>query len=249
MVLEAFAAGLPVVALPSLGTDSRGRALVERHHGRDTTAEAFAAAVLDTVRRDQGDRIARGARHRRRLRLVRIGGRVLDVFQQAAGSPARRRACVRRPPPSMGAKARAWINRALVVLAIAAGVGLVLGLPGPSRRRRGSDSGGGGAAGRDRPFRGFRRSIRWAAFTGGCRSAPAPSPSMTDERGQPRAWSRFWGGIRSRRLLRAGRQRPPPSRGAAPAGCAGPHVAIHGVTHKKVHRDSQQRSSASSRPR
>jgi len=45
--------------------------------------------VLDTVRRDQGDRIARGRAIADAFDWSRIGGRILDVFQQAAGSPAR----------------------------------------------------------------------------------------------------------------------------------------------------------------
>jgi glycosyltransferase involved in cell wall biosynthesis len=88
MVLEAFAAGLPVVALPSLGTDRAGEHWSNVIMARDTSAEAFAAAVLDTIRRDQGDRIARGRAIADAFDWSRIGGRILDVFQQAAGSPA-----------------------------------------------------------------------------------------------------------------------------------------------------------------
>jgi glycosyltransferase involved in cell wall biosynthesis len=89
MVLEAFAAGLPVVALPSLGTDRAGEHWSNVIMAKDTTAEAFADALLDTLGRDQGDRIARGRAIAEAYDWSRIGGRILDVFQHAAGSPAR----------------------------------------------------------------------------------------------------------------------------------------------------------------
>src|SRR4029077_16365874 len=88
MVLEAFAAGLPVVALPSLGTDRAGEHWSNVIMARETTAEAFAAAVLDTARRDQGDRIARGRAIADAFDWSRIGSRILDVFQRVAGAPA-----------------------------------------------------------------------------------------------------------------------------------------------------------------
>jgi glycosyltransferase involved in cell wall biosynthesis len=94
MVLEAFAAGLPVVALPSLGTDRAGEHWSNVIMARDTSAEAFAAAVLDALRRDQGDRIVRGRAIAEAFDWSRIGGRILEVFENAAGSrvePARLR--------------------------------------------------------------------------------------------------------------------------------------------------------------
>jgi phosphatidylinositol alpha-mannosyltransferase len=88
MVLEAFAAGLPVVALPSLGTDRAGEHWSNVIMAKDNTTEAFAAAVLETVQRDQGERIARGHAIAEAFDWSRVGSRILDVFQQAAGAPA-----------------------------------------------------------------------------------------------------------------------------------------------------------------
>ena len=89
MVLEAFAAGLPVVALPAFGTDRAGDHWSNVIMAKDNDAEAFAAAVLDTLERDQGERIARGRAIAEAFDWSRIGGRILDVFQRVAGSPAR----------------------------------------------------------------------------------------------------------------------------------------------------------------
>src|SRR5438477_3304272 len=95
MVLEAFAAGLPVVALPALGTDRAGDHWSNVILAQDNSAEAFAAAVVDTLERDQSDRIARGRAIADAFDWTRIGGRILDVFQDAAGAPARAAAGVR----------------------------------------------------------------------------------------------------------------------------------------------------------
>ena len=89
MVLEAFAAGLPVVALPAFGADRAGEHWSNVILARDTSAEAFAAAVLDTLQRDQSDRIARGRAIAEGLDWARVGSRILDVFQRAAGARAR----------------------------------------------------------------------------------------------------------------------------------------------------------------
>ncbi len=91
MVLEAFAAGLPVVALPALGADRAGEHWVERGHGQRTTASAaFADAVIDTLQHDQGERIARGRAIADAFDWERVGGRILDVFERVAGTPADR---------------------------------------------------------------------------------------------------------------------------------------------------------------
>src|SRR5204862_2704411 len=55
MVLEAFAAGLPVVALPALGTDRAGDHWTNVVMAQDSSPEAFAAAISDTLQRDQRD--------------------------------------------------------------------------------------------------------------------------------------------------------------------------------------------------
>jgi phosphatidyl-myo-inositol alpha-mannosyltransferase len=88
MVLEAFAAGLPVVALPALGTDRAGEHWSNVIMARDNSAEAFAAAVLETIQREQSERIARGRAIAEAFDWSRIGSRILDVFRNAAGSPA-----------------------------------------------------------------------------------------------------------------------------------------------------------------
>ncbi|HVV52157.1 MAG TPA: glycosyltransferase family 4 protein, partial [Polyangia bacterium] len=57
MVLEAFAAGLPVVALPGLGTDRAGEHWSNVVMAADESPAAFAAAISDTLRRDQRERV------------------------------------------------------------------------------------------------------------------------------------------------------------------------------------------------
>jgi glycosyltransferase involved in cell wall biosynthesis len=88
MVLEAFAAGLPVVALPSLGADRAGEHWSNVILSRDNSAVAFADAVIDTMRRDQGDRIAHGKAIAEAFDWTRVGSRILDVFHRVAGPSA-----------------------------------------------------------------------------------------------------------------------------------------------------------------
>jgi glycosyltransferase involved in cell wall biosynthesis len=83
MVLEAFAAGLPVVALPALGADRAGGHWANVILAKDGSAAAFADAVLDTLRQDQGERIARGRAIAEEYDWTRVGGRILDVYRQA----------------------------------------------------------------------------------------------------------------------------------------------------------------------
>jgi phosphatidylinositol alpha-mannosyltransferase len=90
MVLEAFAAGLPVVALPALGTDRAGDHWSNVIMARENDVESFAAAILDTVGHEQGDRIERGRAIAESYDWTRIAGRILDVFQKVAGSRAAR---------------------------------------------------------------------------------------------------------------------------------------------------------------
>jgi len=128
-------------------------------------------------------------------------------------------------PRARGARDRRW-------------VGLVLGLPA-SRRRRGRDSAAAALLGGIVAFRGIPAfdplgRVHWRLPERACAIT-----SMTDRSADTARVSRFWAASGQGDLLRAGRQRPPPSRGAAACWCAGHTVAIHGVTHKKVHRDSQ----------
>jgi phosphatidylinositol alpha-mannosyltransferase len=85
MVLEAFAAGLPVVALPAFGADRAGEHWSNVLMATDNSADAFADAVVDTLQHDQTDRIARGRSIAEAFDWTRIGDRILDVFQRAAG--------------------------------------------------------------------------------------------------------------------------------------------------------------------
>jgi phosphatidylinositol alpha-mannosyltransferase len=82
MVLEAFAAGLPVVAVPGLGTDRAGDHWSNVVLARDQNAAAFADAIVDTLHADQSARIARGRAIAREYDWERIGRRILDEFRQ-----------------------------------------------------------------------------------------------------------------------------------------------------------------------
>ena len=82
MVLEAFAAGVPVVALPGLGTDRAGDHWSNVVRARNQTAAAFAEAIVETLRVDQSARVARGRAIARTYDWDRIGRRILDGFRQ-----------------------------------------------------------------------------------------------------------------------------------------------------------------------
>jgi hypothetical protein len=57
---------------------------------KDSSVEAFAAAVIETVQRNQADRVARGRAIADAFDWTKIGGRILDVFHRAVGAtPAR----------------------------------------------------------------------------------------------------------------------------------------------------------------
>jgi len=88
MVLEAFAAGLPVVALPALGADGAGEHWSNVILAKDHTPAAFAEAVIDTLRREQDERIARGRAIAETFDWTKVGSKILDVFQGVAGRHA-----------------------------------------------------------------------------------------------------------------------------------------------------------------
>ena len=94
MVLEAFAAGLPVVSLPALGCDRAGDHWSNVVLSADDSAEAFAAAIVNTVSTDQSERIARGRVIADAYDWTRVGGRILDVFHRVV-EPVRRQAVER----------------------------------------------------------------------------------------------------------------------------------------------------------
>jgi phosphatidylinositol alpha-mannosyltransferase len=85
MVLEAFAAGLPVVALPAFGADRAGDHWSNVIVARDGSTDAFAEAVVDTLQGDHVARVARGRAIADAYDWKRVGGRILDVFERAAG--------------------------------------------------------------------------------------------------------------------------------------------------------------------
>jgi glycosyltransferase involved in cell wall biosynthesis len=93
MVLEAFAAGLPVVALPALGCDRAGEHWENVILAKDDTAAAFADAVLDTLAHDQGERIARGRAIAETFDWPKVGSRILDVYRRVAGPSVQASSC------------------------------------------------------------------------------------------------------------------------------------------------------------
>jgi phosphatidylinositol alpha-mannosyltransferase len=84
MVLEAFAAGLPVVALPALGTDRAGDHWSNVIVARENSVEAFAEAVAQTLTVDQTERVARGRRIAETFGWDVIADRILDVLLRVA---------------------------------------------------------------------------------------------------------------------------------------------------------------------
>jgi phosphatidylinositol alpha-mannosyltransferase len=85
MVLEAFAAGLPVVALPALGTDRAGDHWSNVVLAKDDTVDAFAHAVRETLSSEQGERIARGRAIAKAYDWSGVASRILDVFDGVVG--------------------------------------------------------------------------------------------------------------------------------------------------------------------
>jgi phosphatidylinositol alpha-mannosyltransferase len=86
MVLEAFAAGLPVVAVPSLGTDRAGDHWSNVIMSHEATPSSFAQTVIGALEHKQTDRIARGHTIASEYDWARVCPRVLDVFHGAVAS-------------------------------------------------------------------------------------------------------------------------------------------------------------------
>lgn len=96
MVLEAFAAGLPVVALPALGYERAGDHWSNVIVARSSTVNAFADAVLETLQQEQAERVARGRAIAAELDWERVGGRIADEFERVVRPPAELPACSRK---------------------------------------------------------------------------------------------------------------------------------------------------------
>ena len=253
MVLEAFAAGLPVVALPALGTDRAGEHWSNVILARDNSAEAFAAAVVETLQRDQSERIARGRAIADAFDWTQDRQPDPRRLPGAAGSPARAASAapegrgVARPHGrvSHGRQGRGVGEpRASSSWRSAAGVALILALPGPGRAGEGRDPGGGGAgrravvAFREIPAFDPLGRVRWRlprrperacaiTFDDG---PSAGTPRVLEILGRHQVKATFF-------VLAANARRHPDVLRALVA--QGHTVAVHGVTHKKIHRDSQ----------
>ena len=92
LVLEAFAARLPVVALPALGTDCAGPHWSNVLLSQNESPEAYAAAILDALARDHKQRIETGLHIAKEHDWSRVGGRILNVFERVVA--AKRGICV-----------------------------------------------------------------------------------------------------------------------------------------------------------
>lgn len=90
MVLEAFAAGLPVVALPALGTDRAGDHWSNVIVAAENSSAAFADALLEALQGDQCERISRGRVIAEAFDWERVGTRILNVLERAAGPASER---------------------------------------------------------------------------------------------------------------------------------------------------------------
>jgi phosphatidylinositol alpha-mannosyltransferase len=88
MVLEAYAAGLPVVSIPALGTDRAGDHWSNVIMARAATASAFADAVIGALGQVDHQRIARGRAIAATFDWSRVGAQILDVFSSVVPAKA-----------------------------------------------------------------------------------------------------------------------------------------------------------------
>jgi phosphatidylinositol alpha-mannosyltransferase len=84
LVLEAFAAGRPVVAGPCLGVNRAGDHWSNVILSETLTPESFARALVQALETDHSERVARGRAIAELYDWSRIGPRLLDVFERAA---------------------------------------------------------------------------------------------------------------------------------------------------------------------
>jgi len=142
----------------------------------------------------------------------------------------------------MGAKARAWVNRGLVVLAVLAGIGLTLALPIPTIAKlaclAAAAAIGATAAFRELPAFDLFGRVSWRLP-----DRPERACAITFDDG-PSAHTARVVDILERHQIKAtffvlaanARRHPEVLRKVAAQGHT---IAVHGVTHRKVHRDDQ----------
>lgn len=80
MVLEAFAARIPVVALPAMGTDRAGSHWSNVILAKNESLDAFAAAILDSLDRNHSERVSIGAGIADEHDWSHVGRKILNVF-------------------------------------------------------------------------------------------------------------------------------------------------------------------------
>ena len=89
LVLEAFAAGLPVVSLPAIGVGQAGAHWRNVVLASEPTADSLAAAIRNNLDRDHGARITLGRQIAADFDWSHIGPRILDILTSAAHAGAR----------------------------------------------------------------------------------------------------------------------------------------------------------------
>jgi phosphatidylinositol alpha-mannosyltransferase len=85
LVLEAFAAGLPVVSLPAIGVRQAGDHWRNVVLADEATADSLATAIASNLDRDHAARVTAGRQIAADYDWSRIGPRILEVLTRAAG--------------------------------------------------------------------------------------------------------------------------------------------------------------------
>jgi phosphatidyl-myo-inositol alpha-mannosyltransferase len=89
LVLEAFAAGLPVVSLPAIGVRQAGEHWRNVVLAAEPTADSLAAAIRSNLDRDHSARVALGRQIAAEYDWSLIGPRILDILTRAADAGRR----------------------------------------------------------------------------------------------------------------------------------------------------------------